>query len=79
LATLQGFFFMSSLMVIVGQAAAALITLPVLKLFLYSIAPLALGTYVGHFFCGRIRKETHRQVMLVLLFCLGTLTLWKAF
>lgn len=77
-ATLQGFFFISGLMVVGGQAAAVLITLPVLKLFLYSIAPLVLGTYVGHFFFGRIGEKTHRQVILGLLFCLGSFTLLRA-
>lgn len=76
--TLQGFFLISGLMVIVGQAVTGLITHQVLTLFLYSLIPLALGTYIGHFFFGKIREETYRRVILVLLLCLGLLTIWNA-
>jgi len=76
--TLQGFFLVSGLMVIIGQAVTDLITPQVLELFFYSLAPLALGTYTGHFFFGKIREETYRRVVLILLLCLGVLTLWNA-
>lgn len=76
--TLQGFFLVSGLMVIIGQAMTGLITSQVLVLFLYSLAPLALGTYTGHFFFGKIREETYRRVILVLLLCLGIFTIWNA-
>jgi uncharacterized membrane protein YfcA len=61
--TLQGFFLISP---------------QVLELFFYSLAPLALGTYTGHFFFGKIREETYRRVILILLLCLGVFTLWNA-
>ena len=76
--TLQGFFFISGLMVIIGQTFTGLITSQVLKLFLYSLVPLALGTYTGHFFFGKIREETYRRVILTLLLCLGVFTIWNA-
>jgi hypothetical protein len=37
-----------------------------------------IGTYVGHFFYGRIQEETYRTFMLILLGVLGAFTLWKA-
>ena len=43
-----------------------------------SLAPLALGTYTGHFFFGKIREETYRRVILILLLCLGVFTIWNA-
>jgi len=76
--TLQGFFLVSGLMVIIGQTFTGLITPRVLKLFLYSLAPLALGTYTGHFFFGKIQEETYRRVILMLLLCLGVFTIWNA-
>jgi len=76
--TLQGFFLISGLMVIIGQAVTDLITPQVLELFFYSLAPLALGTYTGHFFFGKIREETYRRVILILLLCLGMFTIWNA-
>jgi len=65
-------------MVIIGQTFTGLITAQVLELFLYSLAPLALGTYTGHFFFGKIREETYRRVILILLLCLGVFTIWNA-
>jgi hypothetical protein len=76
--TLQGYFFASGIIVIFFQAFSGLMTDMVLKYFLISLAPLMIGTYVGHFFYGRIQEETYRTFMLILLGVLGVFTLWKA-
>ena len=76
--TLQGYFFASGIIVIFFQAFSGLMTDMVLKYFLISLAPLMIGTYVGHFFYGRIQEETYRTFMLILLGLLGAFTLWKA-
>ena len=76
--TLQGYFFASGIIVIFFQAFSGLMTDMVLKYFLISLAPLMIGTYVGHFFYGRIQEETYRTFMLILLGVLGAFTLWKA-
>ena len=76
--TLQGYFFASGIIVIFFQAFSGLMTDVVLKYFLISLAPLMIGTYVGHFFYGRVQEETYRTFMLILLGLLGAFTLWKA-
>jgi uncharacterized membrane protein YfcA len=76
--TLQGFYFVSGLMVISAQAVTGMVTDRVLELFFYSLAPLTIGTYAGHFFFGKIREETYRRVILILLLCLGLFTIWQA-
>lgn len=76
--TLQGFYFTSGLMVVTAQALTGMVTDRVIELFLYSLAPLTLGTYAGHFFFGKIREETYRRVILILLLCLGVFTIWNA-
>ena len=76
--TLQGYYFFSGLMVVGAQAYTGLVTDQVWRLFLYSLFPLTVGTYAGHFFFGRIREETYRRVILVLLLALGVFTIWHA-
>lgn len=76
--TLQGFYLISGLMVVSAQTVTGMITDRVLELFLYSLAPLTIGTYAGHFFFGKIREETYRRVILILLLCLGLFTIWQA-
>ena len=76
--TLQGVYFVSGLMVISAQAVTGMVTDRVLELFFYSLAPLTIGTYAGHFFFGKIREETYRRVILILLLCLGLFTIWQA-
>ena len=76
--TLQGFYFVSGLMVIGAQTMTGMVTDRVIELFLYSLAPLTIGTYAGHFFFGKIREETYRRVILILLLCLGVFTIWQA-
>ncbi len=77
-ATLQGYYFFSGLMVVGAQAYTGLMTDQVRQLFLYSLAPLAIGTYAGHFFFGKIREETYRRVILILLMALGIFTIWHS-
>jgi len=76
--TLQGFYFASGLLVVTAQALTGMVTDRVMELFLYSLAPLTLGTYAGHFFFGKIREETYRRVILILLLGLGVFTIQNA-
>lgn len=76
--TLQGYYFFSGLMVVGAQAYTGLVTDQVWKLFLYSLAPLTIGTYAGHFFFGKVREATYRRVILILLLALGVFTIWHA-
>jgi hypothetical protein len=65
-------------MVISAQAVTGMVTDRVLELFFYSLAPLTIGTYAGHCFFGKIREETYRRVILILLLRLGLFTIWQA-
>jgi uncharacterized protein len=76
--TLQGYFFVSGILVIFFQALGGLMTDTVLKYFLISLPPILIGTWAGHFFSGKVREETYRRFMLILLGFLGAFTIWKA-
>jgi uncharacterized membrane protein YfcA len=75
-ATLQGFFAVSGVLVVVVQGANGLMTPSVLKLFLISLPSLFIGTYAGSFFYGKISDRTYRKIMLILLGLLGVFTLY---
>ena len=76
--TLQGYFFVSGMLVIFFQALGGLMTETVIKYFLISLPSILIGTWTGHFFSGKVREETYRRFMLILLGFLGAFTIWKA-
>jgi uncharacterized protein len=77
-ATLQGYFFISGIMVVLSQAVSGYVTTAALHYFYISLLPLLLGTYLGHFFYGKISDALYRKVMLLLLAALGVFTIWRA-
>lgn len=75
--TLQGFFVISGVVVIISQAIGGLVTERVLW---YSLAALPLllgGTWVGSLLYGRVKEETYRRVLLSLLGFLGVFMILK--
>jgi uncharacterized membrane protein YfcA len=75
--TLQGFFVISGIVVVIFQAIGGLVTGMVLWYFLAALPLLLLGTWVGSFLYGRIREETYRSILLILMGLLGLLMLLK--
>ena len=75
--TLQGFFVISGIVVVIFQAIGGLVTGRVLWYFLAALPILLLGTWAGSFLYGRMREETYRSILLVLMGLLGLLMLLK--
>jgi uncharacterized protein len=75
--TLQGFFVISGLVVITAQAFGGLMTEKVMIFFLASLPVLIFGTWVGSLLYGRIREDSYRKIMLILLSLLGLFMLLK--
>jgi hypothetical protein len=76
--TLQGYFLVSGFIVVLFQAASGLTTWAVMKLFILSLPAVIIGTLVGSHFYGMIREEGYRKILLILLGCLGTFTVYRA-
>ena len=76
--TLQGFFLVSGVMVVVFHAINGFTTLTVLCFFVVSLPMLILGTYVGSFFYGKIKEEDYKRIMLILLGFLGAFMIYRA-
>jgi uncharacterized membrane protein YfcA len=70
-ATLQGYFFFSSILILAGQGLAGLWTWPVVQLFLYSMPLIVLGIYLGGKVNGRLPKALFRQLIFGLLIIVG--------
>jgi hypothetical protein len=75
--TLQGFFLISGIVVVIFQAIGGLVTGMVLWYFLAALPLLLFGTWVGSFLYDRIREETYRSLLLALMGLLGLLMLLK--
>jgi len=76
--TLQGYFLVSGFIVVLFQAASGFTTWAVMKLFILSLPAVIIGTLVGSHFYGMIREEGYRKILLILLGCLGTFTVYRA-
>ena len=76
--TIQGYFVFSGFVVIAAQAASGLITDKALYYFYYSILPIMAGTYLGHFFYGKVPEMVYRRVIFIMLIALGVFTIWKS-
>lgn len=75
--TLQGFFIISGIAVVIFQAIGGLVTERVLW---YSLAALPLllgGTWVGSLLYGRMKEETYRRILLILMGFLGLFMILK--
>lgn len=75
--TLQGFFVVCDLMVVIAQAASGVTTVSVLKFFMISLPALVLGTYSGSYFYGMIKEEWYKRILLILLAFLGIFMIYK--
>ena len=78
-ATLQGFFLISGVLIVLAQAASGLVTPEALHYFYVSILPILAGTWLGHFFYGKIPEIVYRRVVFIMLILLGLFTIWKSF
>jgi len=76
--TLQGFFILSGIIVILFHILNGITTLYVLKLYGTSIPMLFIGTYIGSLFYGRIQEEGYRKLVLIILLVLGAFMIYKA-
>jgi len=77
-ATLQGFFFVTGLLVVLSHALGGITTPVVIKYFIVSLPFLVLGTYAGSFFYGLIEEVNYRKIILILLALLGVFMICKA-
>lgn len=75
--TLQGFFVISGLVVIIFQAIGGLMTKNVLFFFFATLPALLLGTWAGSLLYGRIREDSYRKIMYILLALLGLFMIIK--
>jgi uncharacterized membrane protein YfcA len=76
--TLQGFFIVSGLMVVLAHAVNGVTTAAVLRLFGISLPVLIVGTYVGAYFYGMMGEQWYKKVMFILLGLLGAFMIYKA-
>ena len=76
-ATLQGYFLLSGILVIIVQALNGLVTRESLRCFCISIVPILAGTLAGHFFYGKIPDGVYRRVVFGMMVLLGLFTIWN--
>ncbi len=77
-ATLQGFLLVSYVTAVFAQAVSGATTVTVLRFYVIALPALALGTYGGSYFYGKIGEEWYRRIMLILLAFLGSFMLYRA-
>ncbi|MEM8640299.1 MAG: sulfite exporter TauE/SafE family protein [Cyanobacteria bacterium P01_G01_bin.54] len=65
-ATLQGYFFPAGLMIVASHALSGLLTVEVVRLYLWALPAILLATFVG----GRVQKAMSSQRFKMLLFVL---------
>ena len=76
--TLQGFFFVSGLVVVFFQIITGLTTMTVLRFYAVAVPALILGTFAGSLLYGSIKDENYKKVMLILLAFLGVFMICRA-
>jgi len=76
--TLQGFFFLSGVLIGVSQALSGITTFKVLHFYVSGLPALLLGAGLGSFFYGFINEESYRRLIIFLLACLGVLMIYRA-
>ena len=75
--TLQGFFVISGIVVVIFQAMGGLVTERVLWYSLAALPPLLGGTWAGSLLYGRMKEETYRKILLILMGLLGVFMILK--
>lgn len=76
-ATLVAFFMINGIGVFAFYFFHGFFTLQILTLFAYCAIPLVLGVMAGSLLFGRINEAYYRRAVLLLLFMLGLLMLFK--
>ncbi len=77
-AMLQGFFFLSGLLVIGLYAFMGIATSKVLLLYAPAVPVLFLGWWLGSILYGKIPEGLYRKAVLVLLGCMGLAMVWQS-
>ncbi len=75
--TIQGFAMISSLMTVIAQAFAGLVTWNLLKVFFLSLPIFVLGTYIGSRFYGAINEQSYKRIIFSLLAVVGAYIICK--
>ncbi len=75
--TLQGFFVISGIVIVAFQAIGGLVTGTVLGYFFVSLPLLFIGTWAGSLLYGRLKEESYRQALLLLMAALGLFMILK--
>ncbi|OGP63855.1 MAG: hypothetical protein A2169_06570 [Deltaproteobacteria bacterium RBG_13_47_9] len=77
--TMQGYFILSDLLILIGQMVTGLITPTVIRIFFISLPASVLGAYLGSTLYTRSREEDYRNIVLIILTFLGLLMLCRSF
>jgi uncharacterized membrane protein YfcA len=72
-ASLQGFFFVSSLMIVAGHALSGFWSRQILKAFLISLPAVALAVFLGGIMSKKITQENFNRVIYFFLVIMGIL------
>ena len=72
-ASLQGFFFVSSLMIVAGHAISGLWSGQILKEFLFSLPGLILAVFLGEMIVKKITQVNFNRVIYIFLVLMGIL------
>lgn len=76
--TLQGYFVLSGIVVIIAHAVNGLTTPSVVRFFAVGLPMLFMGTRIGSRFYGTINEAAYRRVIFLLLSALGCLMIYRA-
>jgi len=72
-ASLQGFFFVSSLMIVAGHAISGLWSGQILKEFLFSLPGVILAVFLGEMIAKKITQENFNRVIYIFIVLMGIL------
>jgi hypothetical protein len=77
-ATLQGFFFVSGILVVVSHAISGITSGEVVRYFILSLPLLVAGTYAGSFFYDTVEEAGYKRIIYSVLALLGLFMIVKA-
>lgn len=75
-ASLQGFFFVSSLMIVAGHAVSGLWSGQIIKEFFISLPAVVLAVFVGEMIAKKITQENFNRVIYFFLVLMGILMIF---
>lgn len=70
-ATLAGFFAINGYFALVAQAATGIITLSILKLFVFTLPCVLLGTALGSKYADKVNRQTYLRIVYLFLAAMG--------